>query len=244
MFCCFPLVAVGDILSASAYFWAVFSVWGFVPPLVFEALTSFCWGFVLMLYQGFVLVFYIEASSSYFILRLWPRIILRLCPHILFWGFVLVLYWGFVLIFYFEALSSYFILRLRPHCFILRLCFSVRGFGSHCCRHLLLCLYYFFGLFAVICVWFCLFVFLCRVTRCQYYLVWISIHIFYLLCLFFSLQSCNPLFWFTCSYINFNLWFCWLPCFDMCGHYSPEFIVMRHCNVFLYASLSRSHHYS
>ena len=121
VFCCFPLVAVGDILSASAYFWAVFSVWGFVPPLVFEALTSFCWGFVLMLYQGFVLVFDIEASSSYFIWRLWPRIILRLCPHILFWGFVLVLYWGFVLIFYFEALSSYFILRLRPHCFILRL---------------------------------------------------------------------------------------------------------------------------
>ena len=28
-----------------------------------------------MLYQGFVLVFYIEASSSYFILRLWPRIL-------------------------------------------------------------------------------------------------------------------------------------------------------------------------
>ena len=114
VFCCFPLVAVGDILSASAYFWAVFSVWGFVPPLVFEALSSFCWGFVLMF-------------------------ILRLCPHILYWGLVLiVLYWGFVLIFYtealssyfilrfcphvyFEALSSYFILRLRPHCFILRL---------------------------------------------------------------------------------------------------------------------------
>ena len=111
VFCCFPLVAVGDILSASAYFWAVFSVWGFVPPLVFEALSSFCWGFVLMF-------------------------ILRLCPHILYWGLVLiVLYWGFVLIFYtealssyfilrfcphvyFEALSSYFILRLRPHCFI------------------------------------------------------------------------------------------------------------------------------
>ena len=156
MFCCFPLVAVGDILSASAYFWAVFSVWGFVPPLVFEALTSFCWGFVLMLYQGFVLVFYIEASSSYFILRLWPRIILRLCPHILFWGFVLVLYWGFVLIFYFEALSSYFILRLRPHYFILRLCSSVWGFGPHCSRPLLLCLYCLFDLFAVICVWFCL----------------------------------------------------------------------------------------
>ena len=84
-----------------------FSVWGFVPPLVFEALTSFCWGFVLMLYQGFVLVFDIEATSSYFIWRLWPRIILRLCPHILLWGFGLV--------FYFEASSSYFILRLRPH---------------------------------------------------------------------------------------------------------------------------------
>ena len=108
----------------------------------------------------------IKALSLFFILRLRPHIlhcILRLHPHIL--------YWGFVLIFYFEPLSSYFILRLRPHCFILRLCFSVRGFGRHCCRHLLLCLYYFFGLFAVICVWFCLFVFLCRVTRCQYYLV-------------------------------------------------------------------------
>ena len=104
VFCCFPLLAVGDILSASTYFWAVFSVWGFVPPLVFEALFSFCWGFVLILYQGFVLVF-----------------ILRPRPHIWFWGFVLELYWGFVLIFdfeasssyYIEALSSYFILRLR-----------------------------------------------------------------------------------------------------------------------------------
>ena len=124
MFCCFPLVAVGDILSASAYFWAVFSVWGFVPPLVFEALTSFCWGFVLMLYQGFVLVFDIEASSSYFILRLCLRIILRLCPHILFWGFGLV--------FYFEASSSYFILRLRPH-FILRLCPHILFWGFGLC---------------------------------------------------------------------------------------------------------------
>ena len=134
VFCCFPLVAVGDILSASAYFWAVFSVWGFVPPLVFEALSSFCWGFVLMfilrlcphilywglvlivLYWGFVLIFYTEALSSYFILRFCPHVYFELCPHILYWGFVLiVLYWGFVLIFYFEALSSSFILRLCPH---------------------------------------------------------------------------------------------------------------------------------
>ena len=202
--------------------------------------SSTCiWGVDLICFVEVLSSCCIKALSLFFILRLRPHIlhcILRLHPHIL--------YWGFVLIFYFEPLSSYFILRLRPHCFILRLCFSVRGFGPHCCRHLLLCLYYFFGLFAVICVWFCLFVFLWRVTRCQYYLVWISIHIFYLLRLFFSLQSCNPLFWFTCSYINFNLWFCWLPCFDMCGHYSPVFIVMRHRNVFLYASLSRSHHYS
>ena len=78
------------------------------------ALSSFGWGFVLMLYQGFVLVFYIEASSSYFMLRL--------CPHILFWGFGLV--------FYFEASSSYFILRLRPR-IILRLCPRILfwGFG-------------------------------------------------------------------------------------------------------------------
>ena len=235
VFCCFPLVAVGDILSASAYFWAVFSVWGFVPPLVFEALTSFCWGFVLMLYQGFVLVFYIEASSSYFILRLWPRIILRLCPHILFWGFGLVFYlrlrphilhWGFILIFYFEASASYFILRLRPHIlywgFVLILYFKassswlIWGFvliviywgyvpqfealvvivvGPCCfvCTAYLVCLH-------DMCV--VLFVcFLSRVTRCKYYLVWISIPIFNLLCLiFFSLHSCNPLFWFTCSY--------------------------------------------
>ena len=125
VFCCFPLVAVGDILSASAYFWAVFSVWGFVPPLVFEALTSFVllrfcphvvsrlcpcflyWGFVLIFYFEALASYYIEALSSYFILRLRPRIILRLCPHILFWGFGLV--------FYFEASSSYFILRLCPH---------------------------------------------------------------------------------------------------------------------------------
>ena len=136
------------------------------------------WGFGLVLYWGFVLIFYIEvssslfyfeASSSYFILRLRPHcFILRLCPHILFWGFVLI--------FYIEASSSYFILRLRPHilywglvlmidlrlrrhCYILRLCSSVWGFGRHCCRPLLLCLYCLFGLFAVICVWFCLFVF-------------------------------------------------------------------------------------
>ena len=217
-------------------------IWGvdlillrFCPHVVSRLCPCFLyWGFVLIFYFEALASYYIEALSSYFILRLRPRIILRLCPHILFWGFVLI--------FYIEALSSYFILRLRPHCFILRLCFSVRGFGPHCCRHLLLCFYYFFGLFAVICVWFCLFVFLCRVTRCQYYLVWISVHIFYLLCLFFSLQSCNPLFWFTCSYINFNLWFCWLPCFDMCGHYSPVFIVMEQHNVLLYASLSTSHH--
>ena len=215
---CLPVLTSGPFFQCEALFLHLYlRRW----PHFVEVLSSCC----------------IKALSLFFILRLRPHIlhcILRLHPHIL--------YWGFVLIFYFEPLSSYFILRLRPHCFILRLCFSVRGLGPHCCRHLLLCLYYFFGLFAVICVWFCLFVFLCRVTRCQYYLVWISIHIFYLLCLFFSLQSCNPLFWFTCSYINFNLWFCWLPCFDMCGHYSP--IVMRHRNVFLYASLSRSHHYS
>ena len=45
----------------------------------------------------------------------------------------------------------------------------------------------------------------------------------------------------TCSYINFNLRFCWPPCFDMCEHYSPAFIVMGHCNTLLYALLSMSH---
>ena len=108
VFCCFPLVAVGDILSASAYFWAVFSVWGFVPPLVFEALTSnkrFCPHVVSRLcpcfwYWGFVLILYLEALTSYYIEALSSYFILRLCPHILFWGFVLI--------FYIEASSSLF----------------------------------------------------------------------------------------------------------------------------------------
>ena len=55
-----------------------------------------------MLYQGFVLVFYIEASSSYFILRLRPRIL-------------------------FEASSSYFILRLWPRIILNHLYRSYRG---------------------------------------------------------------------------------------------------------------------
>ena len=205
--------------------------WGFVLIFHFEALSSY---FILrlrprILFWGFVLIFYIEASSSYFILRLRPRIlfwgfflifyfeasasyfilsfvlifyfeasasyfILRLRPHILYWGFVLIFYfealssyfilrlrphilywalssyfiWGFVLIFCIEALSSYFSLRLCPHIlyggfilivFYLRLCSSVWDFGPHCCRPLLLSLYCLFGWFAVVCVWFCLFLF-------------------------------------------------------------------------------------
>ena len=190
------------------------------------------------------------------LLRFCPHVVSRLCPCFLYWGFVLIFYivfWGFILIFYTEALSSYSILSLCPHIlywgFVLivlywgyvsqfeALVLIVLGTCYFVCTTSLVCLQWY------VCGSVCLY-FLCRVTRCQYYLVWISIHIVYLLCLFFSLQSCNPLFWFTCSYINFNLWFCWLPCFDMCGHYSPVFIVMRHRNVFLYASLSRSHHYS
>ena len=97
VFCCFPLLAVGDILSASAYFWAVFNVrlcsstfiWGvvlillrFCPHVVSRLCPCF-------LYWGFIPIFYTEALSSYFILRL--------CRHILYWGFVLiVLYWGYV----------------------------------------------------------------------------------------------------------------------------------------------------
>lgn len=80
---CLPVLTSGPFFQCEALFLHLYlRRW---PHL-------FCWGFVLMLYQGFVLVFYIEASSSYFILRLWPRIILRLCPHILFWGFVLIFY--------------------------------------------------------------------------------------------------------------------------------------------------------
>ena len=112
--------------------------------------------FPCFLYWGFVLIFYFEALSSYYIEALSSHFI-----------------WGLGLVYYFEASSLYFILRLRPHCFILRHCSSIWGFGPHCFRPLLLCLYCLFGLFAVICVWFCLFVFLSRVTRRQYYLVWI-----------------------------------------------------------------------
>ena len=130
---CLPVLTSGPFFQCEALFLHLYlRRW----PHFVEVLSSCC----------------IKALSLFFILRLRPHIlhcILRLHPH--------TLYWGFVLIFYFEPLSSYFILRLRPHCFILRLCFSVRGFGPHCCRHLLLCLYYFFGLFAMICVWFCLF---------------------------------------------------------------------------------------
>ena len=98
MFCCFPLIAVGDILFASAYFWAIFSEWGFVPPLVFEALSSCC----------------IKALSLFSIMSLRPHIILRLCPHICEASssyFILrlhshILFGVFVLIFAIEALSS------------------------------------------------------------------------------------------------------------------------------------------
>ena len=212
--------------------------WGFGLVFYIEALSSYFilrlrphilyWGFVLILFWGFGLVFYFEASSSYFIFRLCPHIlfeasasyfVLSLCLHILFWGFVLI--------FCIEALSPYFSLRRCPPIlygsfiltvfffYYLRLCSSVWGFGPPSCRPLLLCLYCLFGLFTVICVWFCLFLFLCRITRWQYHLVWVFIHILV-----------HPLFWFTCSYINFNIWFCWLPCFDMCGHYRSVLIVM------------------
>ena len=106
---CVSLCSLVFLYSLSATFclpvltFGPFSVWGFVPPLLFEALSSFYWGFVLMLYQGFVLVFYIEASSSYFTLYFEASssyFILRLCPHILFWAFVLI--------FYIEASSSLF----------------------------------------------------------------------------------------------------------------------------------------
>ena len=150
---------------------------------------------------------YFEVSSSYF-------------------------FWGFALIFYIEALSSYLILRLRPHCYILRLCSSVWGFGLHCCWPLLLCLnlYCFFGLFVVICVWFCLFVFLSWVTRFKYYLAWIFIHFLYIYIFFyvnlFSLQLCNRYFGLHAATLIFISCFCWLPCFHMGGNYSPMFIVM------------------
>ena len=100
-----------------------FSVWGFVPPLVFRHCPHFVEVLSSCLFWGFVLIFYIEALSSYFILRL--------CPHLLYWGFVLLFYfevlssclfWGFVLIFYIEASSSFFYIEASSSYFILRLC--------------------------------------------------------------------------------------------------------------------------
>ena len=116
--------------------------------------SSTCiWGIVLMLYQGFVLVFYIESSSSYYIEALSSYL------------------WGFVLIFYFEASFSYFIwslfphicyrgfvlifdLRFHPHGYILRWCSSVWDFGPHCCRPLLVCFQWF--VCGSVCLYFCL----------------------------------------------------------------------------------------
>ena len=137
VFCCFPLLAVGDILFASAYFWAIFSEWGFVPPLVFEALSSCC----------------IKALSLFSILSLRPHIILRLCPHICEASssyFILrlhshILFGVFVLI---------FDLRFHPHGYILRWCSSVWDFGPHCCRPLLVCLQWF--VCGSVCLYFCL----------------------------------------------------------------------------------------
>ena len=86
-------------------------------------------------------------------LRFCPHVVSRLCPHILFGGFVLI-----------------FDLRLRPHCYIylghMFLSLRLRSSLLWAPVPLLYCLV---GLFKVICVWFCLFVFLSRVTRCKYY---------------------------------------------------------------------------
>ena len=73
-------------LAKSIYYWDV------VLIFYFEASSSY---FTLRLcphisFWGFVLIFHIEALSSYFILRLCPHIVLRLRPHILYWGFVLI----------------------------------------------------------------------------------------------------------------------------------------------------------
>ena len=42
----------------------------------------------------------------------------------------------------------------------------------------------------------------------------------------FSLQSCNRCFGLHAATLIFISCFCWLPCFDMGGNYSPVFIVM------------------
>ena len=147
VFCCFPLLAADDILSASAYFWAYFY---FQREALFLHLYVRCcphFGKVCSscCIKALSLFFCIEASSSYFILRLRPRIILRLNlpsyfilrlrPRMLFWGFVLIfhieasssyLIWGFVLIViywgYVPQFESLVLIVVGPSCFVCTAC--------------------------------------------------------------------------------------------------------------------------
>ena len=85
-----------------------------------------------ILYWGFVLIFYIEASSSLFYIEASSSyFILRLCPHVLYWGFVLiVLYWGYVP--QFEALV---LIVVGPCCFVCTAylaCLQWYVYGSVC----------------------------------------------------------------------------------------------------------------
>ena len=96
-------------LCSSTCIWGVDLIFlRFCPHVVSRLCPCFLyWGFVLIFYFEALASYYIEALSSYCILRLWPRI--------LFWGFVLIFYFEASSSYYIEALSSYFILGLRPH---------------------------------------------------------------------------------------------------------------------------------
>ena len=101
---CLPVLTSGPFFQCEALFLHLYlRRW----PHFVEVLSSCC----------------IKALSLFLILRLRPRIILRLCPHILFWGFGLV--------FYFEASSSYFILRLRPRFILIVLIFYFEVSASY-----------------------------------------------------------------------------------------------------------------
>ena len=124
---CLPVLTSGPFFQSEALFLHLYLrhcpllYQGFVLVFYIESLSSYLW--------GFVLIFYFEASFSYFI---WS-----LCPHICYRGFVLI-----------------FDLRFHPHGYILRWCSSVWDFGPHCCRPLLVCLQWF--VCGSVCLYFCL----------------------------------------------------------------------------------------
>ena len=71
VFCCFPLLAVGDIMSASAYFWAVFFFFSQCEALFLHLYLRRCPHFVEVVSSCCIKAL----SLSFFILRLRPHIL-------------------------------------------------------------------------------------------------------------------------------------------------------------------------